>query len=49
LLRAAYLATARNNAKISNYLAQQIVETAGKMPVVVTPKAAGDASATTPK
>ncbi len=43
LLRAAYLATARNNAKITNYLAQQIVESAGKLPVVVTPKAASDA------
>jgi peptidyl-prolyl cis-trans isomerase SurA len=43
LLRAAYLAVARNNAKITNYLAQQIVESAGKLPVVVTPKAAGDA------
>ena len=44
LLRAAYLAVARNNAKITNYLAQQVVESAGKLPVVVTPKAAGDAS-----
>jgi peptidyl-prolyl cis-trans isomerase SurA len=43
LLRAAYLAVARNNAKITNYLAQQVVESAGKLPVVVTPKAAGDA------
>jgi peptidyl-prolyl cis-trans isomerase SurA len=40
LLRAAYLAIARNDAKITNYLAQQIVESAGKLPVVVTPKAA---------
>jgi peptidyl-prolyl cis-trans isomerase SurA len=45
LLRAAYLAVARNNAKITNYLAQQVVESAGKLPVVVTPKAAGDAPA----
>jgi peptidyl-prolyl cis-trans isomerase SurA len=44
LLRAAYLAIARNNAKITNYLAQQVVESAGKLPVVVTPKAAGDAA-----
>ena len=43
LLRAAYLAIARNNAKITNYLAQQVVESAGKLPVVVAPKAAGDA------
>jgi peptidyl-prolyl cis-trans isomerase SurA len=40
LLRAAYLAVARNNAKITNYLAQQVVESAGKLPVVVSPKAA---------
>jgi peptidyl-prolyl cis-trans isomerase SurA len=40
LLRAAYLATVRNNAKITNYLAQQVVESAGKLPVVVQPKAA---------
>ena len=40
LLRAAYLAIARNNAKITNYLAQQVVESAGKLPVVVPPKAA---------
>jgi len=45
LLRAAYLAIARNNAKITNYLAQQVVESAGKLPVVVAPKAAGDAPA----
>jgi peptidyl-prolyl cis-trans isomerase SurA len=40
LLRAAYLAIARNDAKVTNYLAQQVVESAGKLPVVVTPKAA---------
>ncbi len=39
LLRAAYLAIARNDAKVTNYLAQQVVESAGKLPVVVTPKA----------
>jgi peptidyl-prolyl cis-trans isomerase SurA len=49
LLRAAYLATARNNAKITNYLAQQVVETAGKLPVVVTPKAADGSSASPAK
>jgi peptidyl-prolyl cis-trans isomerase SurA len=49
LLRAAYLAVARNNAKITNYLAQQVVESAGKLPVVVAPKAAGDAPAAPPK
>jgi peptidyl-prolyl cis-trans isomerase SurA len=49
LLRAAYLATARNNAKITNYLAQQVVETAGKLPVVVAPKAADGSSASPAK
>jgi peptidyl-prolyl cis-trans isomerase SurA len=44
LLRAAYLAVARNNAKISNYLAQQVVESAGKLPLVVTSKAADSSS-----
>ena len=44
LLRAAYLATARNNAKITNYLAQQVIESAGKLPVVVPPKAADGSS-----
>src|ERR1700692_196076 len=43
LLRAAYLAIARNNAKITNYLAQQEVESAGKLPVV-TPKSADNTS-----
>jgi peptidyl-prolyl cis-trans isomerase SurA len=38
LLRAAYVAIARNDSKVNNYLAQQIVESAGKLPVVVTPK-----------
>jgi hypothetical protein len=32
LLRAAYLAVARDEAKVKNYLAQQVVETAGKLP-----------------
>jgi peptidyl-prolyl cis-trans isomerase SurA len=41
LLRAAYLAVARNEAKVTNYLAQQVIESAGKLPLVVTPKAAG--------
>ena len=44
LLRAAYLAIARNDAKVTNYLAQQVVESAGKLPVVVTPKAADGTS-----
>jgi peptidyl-prolyl cis-trans isomerase SurA len=32
LLRAAFLTTVRGNAKISNYLAQQIMESGGKLP-----------------
>jgi peptidyl-prolyl cis-trans isomerase SurA len=44
LLRAAYLAVARNDAKVTNYLAQQVIESAGKLPLVVTPKAAGSSS-----
>ncbi|HUI50632.1 MAG TPA: SurA N-terminal domain-containing protein [Terriglobales bacterium] len=32
LLRSAYLAVARDEAKVSNYLAEQVVETAGKLP-----------------
>ncbi len=32
LLRAAYLATARDDAKVTNYLARQVVESAGKLP-----------------
>jgi peptidyl-prolyl cis-trans isomerase SurA len=44
LLRAAYLAVSRNNAKITNYLAQQVVESAGKLPVVVPPNAADGSS-----
>jgi peptidyl-prolyl cis-trans isomerase SurA len=32
LLRAAYLAVARDEAKVTNYLAEQVVETAGKLP-----------------
>jgi len=44
LLRAAYLAGARNDSKITNYLAQQVVESAGKLPVVITPNAAGSGS-----
>jgi peptidyl-prolyl cis-trans isomerase SurA len=32
LLRNAYIAVARNEAHVTNYLAQQVVETAGKLP-----------------
>ncbi|MGB7844600.1 MAG: peptidylprolyl isomerase [Candidatus Acidiferrum sp.] len=34
LLRNAYIAVARNEAHVNNYLAQQVVETAGKLPDV---------------
>jgi peptidyl-prolyl cis-trans isomerase SurA len=37
LLRAAYLASARDESKVSNYLAQQVMESAGKVPVIVNP------------
>ena len=49
LLRAAFLALARNQAKVTNYLAQQVVESAGKLPIVVTPKAADSSSAPSTK
>ena len=41
LLRAAFLAIVRSEAKITNNLAQQVVESAGKLPVIVTQKPAG--------
>jgi parvulin-like peptidyl-prolyl isomerase len=31
LLRSAYLATVRDDARVSNYLAQQVIETSGKL------------------
>jgi peptidyl-prolyl cis-trans isomerase SurA len=34
LLRAAYIASARDRAKITNYLAQQVIESAGKLPEI---------------
>jgi peptidyl-prolyl cis-trans isomerase SurA len=40
LLRAAYLASARDDSKIVNYLAQQVMESSGKLPVVVPIKPA---------
>jgi peptidyl-prolyl cis-trans isomerase SurA len=49
LLRAAYLAVARNDAKVANYLAQQVVESSGKLPLVVTPKAADSLPGSPPK
>jgi peptidyl-prolyl cis-trans isomerase SurA len=40
LLRSAYLADARNQAKIVNYLAQEVMESAGKLPVAAPVKPA---------
>ena len=34
LIRAAYLATARDEARVTNYLARQVLESAGKLPAV---------------
>lgn len=34
LLRAAYIASARDQAKVTNYLAQEVVESAGKLPEI---------------
>ena len=39
LLRAAYLAVARDEAHSTNYLAQQVIETAGKLPADTEPAA----------
>ena len=38
LLRAAFLTVVRGNAKISNYLAQQIMESGGKLPAAAPAK-----------
>jgi hypothetical protein len=32
LLRAAYLTIARDDSRVTNYLAQQVIEAAGKLP-----------------
>jgi len=32
LLRLAYLAVARDGARVTNYLAEQVIESAGKLP-----------------
>lgn len=34
VLRAAYIASARDQAKVTNYLAQQVIESAGKLPEI---------------
>jgi hypothetical protein len=46
LLRAAYLAIARDDARVRNYLAEQVVEAAGKLPEAA--KTARPAAAPTP-
>jgi len=38
LLRAAYVTVARDDAHIANYLAQQVIESAGKLPVAASIK-----------
>jgi peptidyl-prolyl cis-trans isomerase SurA len=40
LLRAAYLAVVRSDAKVTNNLAQQVLESVGKLPAIVTRKPA---------
>jgi hypothetical protein len=37
LLRNAYLAVARDEAHVTNYLAMQVIETAGKLPDAAKP------------
>lgn len=41
VLRAAYIGSLRNDAKVVNHLARQIVEAQGKMPASLTPSAPG--------
>jgi peptidyl-prolyl cis-trans isomerase SurA len=40
LLRTAYLTDARDQAKVENYLAQQVIESSGRLPEVVAPPSA---------
>jgi len=48
LLRTAYLAQARDDAKVVNYLAQQVMESNGRLPEVTTPTPAIGSSAAPP-
>ena len=41
LLRTAYIAAARSDAKVTNYLARQVVDAQSKAPVTLTPTAPG--------
>lgn len=45
LLRAAYLAAARDDSKVTNYLARQVMESAGRLPEIVKPGATSSAPA----
>jgi peptidyl-prolyl cis-trans isomerase SurA len=45
LLRAAFLTTARDEAQVTNYLAKQIIESAGKLPEVAAKPAQGSGAA----
>jgi hypothetical protein len=45
LLRTAYLTEARDEAKVSNYLAQQVIESAGRLPDISSSLAAPAAPA----
>jgi peptidyl-prolyl cis-trans isomerase SurA len=49
LLRSAYLANARDQAKVVNYLAEEVLESAGKLPLVTPPTPAASQPSTAPK
>jgi len=48
LLRAAYLAVARDQAKVANYLAGQVLESAGKLPEAAAKPPASPGSSAAP-
>lgn len=48
LLRAAYLSAAREDAKVINYLARQVLESAGKLPATTPPPTQAPANLTQP-
>jgi peptidyl-prolyl cis-trans isomerase SurA len=48
LLRSAYLASSRDQAKVVNYLAQEVLESAGKLPLVASTKPAASPPSTAP-
>jgi peptidyl-prolyl cis-trans isomerase SurA len=49
LLKAAFLTVARESARVTNYLAKQVIETSGKLPSAITAPAMPSAGSTTPK